>query len=90
MTPSRMHNLPRVASPGQGLVGSIRGGATRIVASTTGAILSVSGIEHGVGEAIRGSVTSLALVLPADYRNALTEAQASGATPPRCIQVNRL
>ena len=40
----------------------VKGGATRIVASTIGAILGVSGIGHGVGEILQGNVAPAAMV----------------------------
>jgi hypothetical protein len=45
-------------------VRGVKGGATRILASTVGAILGVSGIEHGVGEALQGNVAPPAMVFP--------------------------
>lgn len=45
--------------------GSVRGGATRIAVSAIGAILGVSGIEHGVGEVLQGNVAPPSMVFPA-------------------------
>lgn len=41
-----------------------KGGATRIVASTIGTILGVSGIEHGIGEVLQGNVIPHTVVFP--------------------------
>lgn len=64
MTTSKKGDLPYGAGPRRGAAGGFQGGATRIVASTVGAILGVSGIEHGVGEVLQGNVAPSAMVFP--------------------------
>lgn len=64
MTISERGELAHVAGPRRGPLRGIRGGATRIVASTVGAILGFSGIEHGVGEVLQGNVAPSATVFP--------------------------
>ncbi len=48
-----------------GAVRGAKGGATRIVTSTIGAILGASAIEHGVGEILQGNIAPSAMVFPA-------------------------
>ncbi|HII41130.1 MAG TPA: hypothetical protein HA326_07960, partial [Thermoplasmata archaeon] len=57
--------LAHRAGPSGGTTRGVKGGATRIVVSTIGVILGVSGIEHGVGEVLQGNVAPPAGVFPA-------------------------
>lgn len=54
---------PRTASRAGDRLGAT-GRATRIVTSTVGAILGVSGVEHGVGEVLQGNVAPVGMVFP--------------------------
>ncbi len=64
MTATNGGDLAHVTGPRRGPPRGFKGGATRIVASTVGAILGLSGIEHGVGEVLQGNVTPSAMVFP--------------------------
>ncbi len=64
MRPLKGGDFAHVAGPRRGPLRGIKGGATRIVASTVGAILGFSGIEHGVGEVLQGNVATSATVFP--------------------------